>query len=108
MAMKDMEETLEKNGSTIKKIISNGLSYHASMGLLNEDGSTKDGKFEATDSEEICFHHRYNFRTDFLTLCVELNTHCRNGGVPTGPSLAETDVEKITITKQVLACQVFG
>ena len=24
-----MEETLERNGSTIKKIISNGLSYHA-------------------------------------------------------------------------------
>ena len=73
------------------------------MELLNEDGSTKDGKLEATDSEEICFHHRYNFRNDFLTLCVELNTHCRNRGVPTGPSLAETDVEKITITKQVLA-----
>ena len=78
MAMQDMEEILERNGSTIKKIISNGLSYHASMGLLNEDGSTKDGKFEATDTKEICFHHRYNYRKDLLTLCVELNTHCKN------------------------------
>ena len=103
IAMKDMEETLEKNGSTIKKIISNELSYYASMGLLNDDGSTKDGKFEATDSEEICLHHRYNFRADYLTLCVELNTHPKNMGMPTGPSLAETDVENITVTKQVLA-----
>ena len=85
-AMKDMEQTLEKNGSTIKKIICNELSYHASLGLLNDDGSTKDEKFEATDSKEVCFHHRYNFRTDHLTLCVELNTHPKNRGVPTGPS----------------------
>ena len=27
--MEDMEHTLEQNGSTIKKIISNELSYHA-------------------------------------------------------------------------------
>ena len=100
--MEDMEQTLEKNGSTIKKIISNKLSYHASLGLLNSDGSTKDGKFEATDSEEVCFHHRYNFRTDHLTLCVELNTHPKSRGVPTGPSLAETDVQTIKVTKQVL------
>ena len=104
LAMEDMEETLERNGSTIEKIISNGLSYHASLGLPNEDGSTKDGKFEATDSEEICFHHRYDYRKDFLTLCVDLNTHCKNRGVPTGPSVEETDIEKIPITKQILAC----
>ena len=28
IAMKNLEQTLEKNGSTIKKIISNELSYH--------------------------------------------------------------------------------
>ena len=79
------------------------LCYHASLGLLNDDGSTKDGKFEATDSEEVCFHHRYKFITDHLTLCMELNTHPKNRGVPSGPILAETDIQKIKVTKQVVA-----
>ena len=69
-AMTDMENTLEQNGSSIKKIISNGLAYHANLGLLNSDGSTSDGKFSAEDSEELAFHHRYNFRTDRLSLIV--------------------------------------
>ena len=92
-----------QNGSSIKKIISNELSYHANLGLLNSDGSTLDGKFSAEDCEELAFHHRYNFRTDHLVLCVELNTHPKCRGLPTGPSLAETDVKTIKVTKQVLA-----
>ena len=60
-AMTDMENTLEQNGTSIKKIISNGLSYHANLGLLNSDGSTSDGKFSGEDCEELAFNHRYNF-----------------------------------------------
>ena len=75
-AMEDMEYTLEQNGSSIKKIISNELAYHDNLGLLNSDGSTSDGKFSAEDCEEVAYHHRYNYRiTHYTRSCSTQTEH---------------------------------
>ena len=96
-------QTLENHGFLIKRIISNILWYHQEKGLLSDPDTSTDGLFTAEEVEETTLHHTFNSKHDTLRLNLTLNVYPKSRGMSTGPDLDQTDVEKVPITKTVLA-----
>jgi hypothetical protein len=97
--LEEIERVLLLHGFSFKKVYSNQL-WHKE---LNADGSSKDGIFAASDSEEEIFHHIWNYRQDTLLNPLRLNVNKKNRGIYTGSYLQDTDVENLVLTKTVLA-----
>ena len=102
-ALNDIEETLMNHGFMIKRIISNGLWYHAHKGLLKDKDTSLDGAFTDDEVSETTFGHEYNWQQDTLKLNLSLNVNSKSRGISQGPDLDETDISTVKISKTVLA-----
>ena len=90
-AIDDIEITLKNHGFLIKRIITNGLWYHAKKNLLKDSLTSIDESFTSAEVEETTFGHSYNWRDDTLCLNLVLNVHPKSRGIPTGHDLDATD-----------------
>ena len=102
-AIKDMENTLSHFGFSIKCIITNAHWYYRMKNQVVTNGATEDGLFKSGETTENCFHHNYNWMTDELSIAIDLNTYPKSRGRSIGPSLEDTDVNSVIVTKETVA-----